>query len=736
MVLFLVILVLVVSTSGITGNQLQENLCSTFGSSCVIECFGQQVISAQYKILTLSSTCESVTFSDCSPTGSFNSDLNHCTLIGQIFSQGKYYYEFLLKRNIDPNESISSFDFLFQHNDQECYISELSKCSNDVTYLPCNSDSDCTPNGLPTGIFTTNCNQNENNVQRCVNNQCNEPKAAFGTPCAKASLEYPCGAATCSQESIFCDVTDPVPYGTPCFPFDTTTRNRTDENGCDFGQTCSGTTAKYCMAEATPAVAGTPCRSPTGSDCDSGGRCNGENLYCPPNEPKPTGTLCREMNGRCDVEEFCNGESLDCPFDALRSSGTVCRDGNDECDPEEHCTGVSADCPNDEFASSGTICRESFGPCDIEETCSGDKPDCPDDLFKEATFKCGNASKLEGNECDSDDFCTGSSAECPDSYKPLGFVCKSKDQNDDHLCQKDATCSGTTAQCPDGEIEENGVVCRESQGLCDIPEYCNGTSLDCPSDIIKTSNVQCQASSGPCEEDSYCDGTSTECPENGYLPSTKKCRDSNGPCDKPEYCSGHSSECPQNSYLSSQTMCRSSSTGCDEPEYCTGKSGECPKDIHRDRAYGFQCGISLYFCGVNSKAELTFRSGVGVFANFVFESFRDFYALPWPYCLDVCLPKKCPNGKDMINYYEAQCSIKTKLNETKIWDGLKKIVVQTSTKFPICPSFGQIKSSSSDHHPILKLSSEDIKTMASKENVIISSLFLILFFFLISLLIN
>ncbi|MEK9132823.1 MAG: LamG-like jellyroll fold domain-containing protein, partial [Patescibacteria group bacterium] len=118
------------------------------------------------------------------------------------------------------------------------------------------------------------------------------------------------------------------------------------------------------------------------------------------------GTQCRMVfkTSLCDVLEYCTGTSDFCPADQFRPAGVVCRvksSGVSSCDVEETCTGTSASCPVNSYAPAGTSC--GTGICDTLGICDG----CGATLFR-CSLGGGCQPSVKGSDCDDGDACTGS----------------------------------------------------------------------------------------------------------------------------------------------------------------------------------------------------------------------------------------------------------------------------------------------------------------------------------------
>jgi len=115
----------------------------------------------------------------------------------------------------------------------------------------------------------------------------------------------------------------------------------------------------------------------------------------------PQGTVCHPSGGDCDVAEVCNGYDSFCPEDQKKEEGTVCRAkaDNSPCDFEETCDGWSNNCPEEDlWEAAGVVCRPVADKCDIAEYCTGISPYCPPDAGNDYgyTFKCSTTQFLCG----------------------------------------------------------------------------------------------------------------------------------------------------------------------------------------------------------------------------------------------------------------------------------------------------------------------------------------------------
>lgn len=132
---------------------------------------------------------------------------------------------------------------------------------------------------------------------------------------------------------------------------------------CDLGSANNGA-ANTCCSASCKLVAFSTCR-PAAGPCDIAETClDTVNGTCPA-DGRHVGTLCRPtVPGGCDEPDFCNGFSVFCPSDDVKPAGTVCRAAQDACDVAESCTGSNT-CPVDFKLPDG----DADGTCDASDNC-------------------------------------------------------------------------------------------------------------------------------------------------------------------------------------------------------------------------------------------------------------------------------------------------------------------------------------------------------------------------------
>jgi len=126
---------------------------------------------------------------------------------------------------------------------------------------------------------------------------------------------------------------------------------------------------------------------------------------------------------------------------------------------------------------------------------------------EEVPSTCGNGRIEAPEECD--DGRNGNDDDgCRDDCR---FTCHNDTEcNDGHECTQDI-CNVASHTCF-SMTKGNGVLCRDSAGICDVPEYCDGSSPDCPPDEFKPSTVECRPYAVSCDIVEYCTGSSANCP--------------------------------------------------------------------------------------------------------------------------------------------------------------------------------------------------------------------------------
>ena len=339
------------------------------------------------------------------------------------------------------------------------------------------------------------------------------------------------------------------------------------------------------------------------------------------------------------------------------------------CDEPETCDGLSPTCPEDAFTPATTECRASAGVCDVAENCPGDAAACPTDVFKPATTEC----RASAGVCDVAENCPGDAAACPtDVFKPATTECRASAG----VCDVAENCPGDAAACPTDVFKPATTECRASAGVCDVAENCPGNVAACPTDVFKPATTECRASAGVCDEAENCPGNAATCPEDAFKPATHTCRAAVNAwwvVPAPRLHSHAASGMPvaaHGRHCALPIPCLPSAACSDKAELCTGSSVSCPDDkVLRDRAKGFKCGKTCFFCGIPE--ELTFEqkkndltkptkttTGLG---SCNMGACEDFIFLPAssPYCTG-CVQTTCPPNlagkrQGLSNIEHAQC---------------------------------------------------------------------------------
>ena len=129
------------------------------------------------------------------------------------------------------------------------------------------------------------------------------------------------------------------------------------------------------------------------------------------------------------------------------------------------------------------------------------------EIEEEISPTCGNGRIEAPEECD--DGRNGNNDDgCRDDCI---FTCHNDTEcNDGHGCTQDL-CNTSSHTCF-AMLKGNGVLCRDSAGICDVPEYCDDSSPDCPPDEFKPSTVECRPYAVSCDIVEYCTGSSAYCP--------------------------------------------------------------------------------------------------------------------------------------------------------------------------------------------------------------------------------
>jgi len=102
-----------------------------------------------------------------------------------------------------------------------------------------------------------------------------------------------------------------------------------------------------------------------------------------------------------------------------------------------------------------------------------------------------------------------------------------------------------------------------------------------------------------------------------------------------------------------------------------------------DQIYGFKCYTTVYFCGLNSSVEVIRRKADAVFGGQYLGIVDYLYALYYPDCSVGCLPKICPNYKDMDFYFQATCEYST-IENTTAFTVTDYQEITRNVEFPIC----------------------------------------------------
>ena len=263
------------------------------------------------------------------------------------------------------------------------------------------------------------------------------------------------------------------------------------------------------------------------------------------------GMYCDETAfiGPCDDGLYCNGD--DTCDDGICSvhagnpcpAGTLCNEATDTCDEEIVCQ-VDEDCDDGNICSED-FCIESNNGLSCMHYVQADGP-CDDGIYCNGTDQCDAWISLactihSGNPCEPEEICDEEKNMC---RKP----CLTRQDCGIELNTSDATCS-TTICANDGYCD---LVPRTGE-TCDDELYCNGT------DTCSESST-CDIHLGnPCPVGTICDEETDNCLVVGCA--------SNDECNDGVFCNGDET-CIGN-------FCNSGVNPCNEVEECDEENDEC-----------------------------------------------------------------------------------------------------------------------------------------------------------------
>ena len=426
--------------------------------------------------------------------------------------------------------------------------------------------------------------------------------SGFGDQCNDGVCDE--GGDTCTQQ--------PKSGGTPCD--DGVYCNGSDQcdgsGGCDVhaGDPCaSGEPCNRTCVEANDncfALQGTPCGSPTVTDCTGADSCDGSGA-CLPNDQDP-GTPCDD-GVYCNGPDQCDGSGVCSIHAGGMCPGQVCDEDGDQC---VNCL-VNTDCPPCQWCQGGSCVNQPDGS-DVKGDCAPGP--CGTGLCN-GTGSCGYSSAGTScgssidNTCDHPDQCDGAGT-CDPNYEPSGTPCP-----DGLYCNGDETCDGAGAcqpgadPCPGSNCNETNDQCADcvTNQQCGFCQWCQGGACenqpsdadvknDCPSGECLTG--LCDGSGG-CGEDptgtpcnggdgdwcnsscngGTCSGGPVSCPDDGNICNgSESCNSSNGSCQSgpnlpaSDYCDGSDLvTCDGSGNMTGSETCP---LGCDttpDPDQCHGQ---------------------------------------------------------------------------------------------------------------------------------------------------------------------
>jgi hypothetical protein len=317
----------------------------------------------------------------------------------------------------------------------------------------------------------------------------------------------------------------------------------------------------------------------------------------------------------------------------------------------------------------GTICFNETD-CLLNSTCNGIDPTCPPPILKSPATLCRNES-----DCIFASFCDENMGNCSIRFKPAGQICRNVS-----ACIFNGQCRPGNETCQI-MFRPSGTPCVNDSLSCSNGGFCNGINDTCIISFAKPSGTIC-LNATDCAQTSYCNGINFTCPLPNPKTNGTTCRNATGLCDIPEKCDGINIACPTDIFLSNGTICRLNNDTFGNPTRCDGTGPFCPiLNIKRDFAYSIKCGKTVYFCGIESIDEVTFKNKKKIlFAGTSIRDVSSVSILNWPECLQSCTPLKCPNKKRVNNIVIA----KRKANVLqRTWITIEKITVCGGTSFPI-----------------------------------------------------
>jgi hypothetical protein len=203
---------------------------------------------------------------------------------------------------------------------------------------------------LDDGLFTVVCDdQNDCTDDSFNGSSCVFTNRASGSACGDPSSSSCDDADTCNGSGV-CQQnhhTNGSNCGTPgtCENQDTCFNGLCQDNGFQN--------------------AGTPCNSPSNTDCDNPDTCNGSGVCLNNNEPN--GTFCGDSGTQCTNQDTCVGGL--CQDNGYQPNTTPCGSPADtNCDNPDTCDGTGGCAPH--YEPNGFPCSDGLG-CTTSDACNG-----------------------------------------------------------------------------------------------------------------------------------------------------------------------------------------------------------------------------------------------------------------------------------------------------------------------------------------------------------------------------
>lgn len=461
-----------------------------------------------------------------------------------------------------------------------CGNPDSSDCDSPDT---CDGGGACIPNNFTNGIACTD-DGNECLQDICSAGVCTHPPLASGTTCGDPT-DTECDDPNTCDGAGAC-VENFEPSGLPC--------GNPVGNSCDNPDTCDG--AGACQGNFV--VEGVACGDPTNSDCDNPDTCDGsggcdsnheaDGTVCTDdgNECRsdtceagacvhplaPSGTPCGSpTETECDLADSCDGSGT-CQTN-LALAGAACGDPTiTDCDRADACDGSGACVQNIEPA--GTVCGDpSDTDCDDPDTCDGTGA-CVENVAPSG-LPCGN---FVGNQCDDPDTCDGAGT-CDTHFVISGTPCGNPGSSE---CDAPDSCDGA-GLCQNNNLED-GIACTDDGNECRA-DVCDAGACTHP---LEPTGTPCgNSTETQCDFPDSCDGTGTCLPN--LEPVGAPCGDPTlDACTDPDTCNGFGTclvnnapdgtDCDDGSFCNAGAICVAGFCGggitvnCDDGLTCTDDS--------------------------------------------------------------------------------------------------------------------------------------------------------------------